>query len=62
MHRYAVIHEESRVVVNVIKWDGQTPWSPPSGHRAVRNDTAFIGSLYDESTNTFSIPVAQSEE
>jgi hypothetical protein len=45
---YAIV--ESGVVVNVVIWDGQTTWQPPSGANVVQiPDGAYvgIGSTYD---------------
>jgi hypothetical protein len=57
MARYAVINSEN-VVVNVIIWDGISPWSPPAGHQAIlganRPERDYI---YDPESNTFSPPV-----
>ncbi len=34
---WKVIRESDGVVVNVVRWDGDTKkWSPPPGHRAER--------------------------
>lgn len=34
--RYLLIDEETGEVVNVVLWDGVSPWSPPEGLRAER--------------------------
>ena len=45
MARHAVIHKETKKVMNVIEWDGVAQWSPPENHYTVesnmvdRNDT-----------------------
>jgi hypothetical protein len=31
---YAVI-DNTGLVVNVVQWDGSTPWEPPAGHIAL---------------------------
>lgn len=40
--RYAVIDEITGKVVNVVMWDGVTPWSPPAGTRAKQSDAANV--------------------
>jgi hypothetical protein len=32
--KYAVINSETKIVENVILWDGVTPWTPPDGYYA----------------------------
>lgn len=44
--RYVVVDIETNIVVNVIVWDGVTPWIPPEGTFAVRSDTLNIGDTY----------------
>lgn len=39
--RYAVI--SGGIVVNVIVWDGATPYDPGAGNRLERSDTLQIG-------------------
>jgi hypothetical protein len=29
--RYAIVDNATKVVINMAKWDGITPWTPPSG-------------------------------
>ena len=58
MNRYAVINS-SNVVVNVIIWDGVSPWSPPSGCIVVpEGQGAMIGGTYDPASQTF-IPIQE---
>jgi hypothetical protein len=52
MNRYAVINA-SYVVVNIIKWDGVSQWSPPQNHTAIYGPTACIGDIYDPIKKTF---------
>jgi hypothetical protein len=33
--RYAIVENATKVVVNISKWDGVTPWAPPAGTKAV---------------------------
>lgn len=44
--RYALIHDGTKVVINVIEWDGETPWAPPEGHSIVKSHTASPGDTY----------------
>ena len=47
MEKYALI--ENGTVVNVILWDGVTPWDPPEGQTAVAlaETGAWLGWTYD---------------
>ena len=52
MGRYAVIHQGSGIVINVIEWDGDTNnWQPPTGHITVEDVDVIAGpgSSYDGS-------------
>lgn len=46
--RYAVV--SAGVVVNVVLWDGVTPWEPVSGEPVACGDTVSIGWTYDGDT------------
>lgn len=46
MHRYAVVNATGEVV-NVIKWDGATKWTPPKGHYIVRAPISDVNDTYD---------------
>lgn len=32
--QYAIL-DNTNTVINVIEWDGETPWQPPTGHVAL---------------------------
>lgn len=53
--RYALI-DEGGLVVNVVVWDGLTPWTPLPGCSLIVSDEAGIGWTYDEVTGIFSAP------
>lgn len=36
--RYAIVDDITKVVLNITKWDGTTPWQPPAGTTAVNID------------------------
>jgi hypothetical protein len=55
MFRYAVVNADN-LVVNVIIWDGESRWSPPSGCFVVRSDACDVGQIYDPVAETFSYP------
>lgn len=44
--RHAVVNDKGHVV-NVIIWDGVSPWSPPEGHIVIRDDHVDIGDRWD---------------
>ena len=44
--KYALI-DANNDVVNIVLWDGVTPWTPPSGLTAIQSDTAQIGGTWD---------------
>lgn len=52
MARYAIVNG-SNVVINVIKWDGISTWTPPAGCTAVLSSTANVGCAYDPDGGTF---------
>lgn len=54
--KHALIIENR--VANIIEWDGQAELSLP--YRIIRSDDAQMGDIYDESTNSFSKPDAES--
>jgi hypothetical protein len=47
MARYAVINDATKVVSNVIEWDGNTDWNPPSGYAVIASATAGKGDTYE---------------
>jgi hypothetical protein len=54
MPTYAVV-DSTGTVVNVVMWDGTTPWQPPTGTTAVlvpAGSNAGIGSTYSNGTFT----------
>ncbi|CAB4132680.1 hypothetical protein UFOVP255_45 [uncultured Caudovirales phage] len=55
---YAVINSEN-LVVNVVVWDGVSPWSPPEGCSVIQSDTAGIGSTYNPIEGSFTAPKDQ---
>lgn len=52
MSRFAVIENDSNIVVNIIVWEG-AEWLPPRNHKVIRSDEANIGDIYNEETNKF---------
>lgn len=45
-NRYAIV--QSNTVVNVIVWDGESPWTPPEGTEAIHApDGCGIGDIYN---------------
>jgi|NOAtaT_7_FD_contig_31_7043877_length_310_multi_2_in_0_out_0_2 hypothetical protein len=56
---YALINSEN-VVVNMVLWDGVTPWTPPDGCTPIKinSQPCDIGWIYDPQTGTFSPPPA----
>jgi hypothetical protein len=53
--RYAMVNADN-VVINVIMWDGESPYTPPLGCFLVQSDTANIGDIYDPNNGTFTPP------
>ena len=50
---YAVVDGGGNIV-NIVVWDGSSPWSPPVGSNVVQSDgTAEIGGTYNSATKTF---------
>lgn len=56
MVAFAVVENETKLVVNVIDWEG-AEWLPPRNHLVIRTDEANIGDVYNTETKTFSKPV-----
>jgi hypothetical protein len=51
MARYAMVHDASGIVVNVIEWDGDTAtWQPPAGYTMVedKDNKAGPGGSYKD--------------
>ena len=59
MYRYAVCDKENKVI-NVIKWDGKSPWSAPKDCYSVKIDgiRVSIGDTYAVGSKTFN-PVGE---
>lgn len=51
---YAVVNDN--VVINVIVWNGITPYAAPEGCALIQSDTAAIGDLYDGAVFTKPAP------
>ena len=51
MASYAVV-DEAGIVVNVIEYDGISPYTPPAGTTLVQSDIAARGYNYDGTTFT----------
>ena len=56
---YCVIDEYTDIVVNIVVWDGVTPWEPPAGTFAVQSDTAGIGWIYDPDDGSLTPPAGE---
>lgn len=56
--RYAVVENDTRLVVNVVQWEG-AEWLAPRNHLVIRSDLANIGDTYNEATNSFIAPVVE---
>lgn len=48
IYRYAIVDADGNIT-NVSLWDGKTPWQPPEGHKAIKDEEnkAEIGGKYD---------------
>lgn len=59
MARYLVL-SSTGLVVNVVLWDGQPGWGPPSNHTTLLDDNrrGNIGQSYASSNDTFIDPPA----
>lgn len=63
MASYAVIDKATNKVINVVEWDGSTPYDHHKGHgrlvgelRIVQHDTAGVGHDYDPTTREITNP------
>jgi hypothetical protein len=61
--RYAIIDNLTKVVLNLIKWDGVTPFTPPDGTSLVNvtNVLCDIGWI-EQPDGSFAPPVDESLE
>jgi hypothetical protein len=46
MSAYALINQASRIVENIVEWDGESEWQSPEGFLVVETTTALIGWTY----------------
>ena len=61
MPRYAMVHDASNIVVNIVVWDGrEETWQPPAGHTMVLDHENNIGIGFTRNVvnNTFTPPAA----
>jgi len=54
-NHHAIIDPKTRLVRNVIVWDGNS-WLPPKDHYVVNNCDATIGDYWHQETNRFYTP------
>jgi hypothetical protein len=52
MARFAIVDNKTKVVSNVVVWEGNR-WMSVPGTLVIHSDTAGIGDVYDEKTNAF---------
>ena len=52
---FAVVENETNIVVNSIIWNG-AEFLPPRNHLVIQSDTARIGDIYHEETGIFETP------
>lgn len=52
MSRYAIINDKGQVV-NVIEWDGASPWQPPAFHYTVESEICDNGDSYEPISECF---------
>lgn len=54
--RYAIVDNATKVVQNVIVWDGVTPFNPPAGTTLVNIDNTLCGPGWIQQTDGSFIP------
>ena len=54
--RYAIVDDATKVVQNVIVWDGVTPYTPPAGTTLVNVDGIPCGPGWIQQTDGSFIP------
>jgi len=59
MDRYAVINKDTGEVMNVIAWDGETPWTPPDNHYVLQHDDVGRGDFWSDKHNDFVRPLSK---
>jgi len=52
MARFAIVDNKTKIVTNVVVWNGDR-WMSIPGTWVVQNDTVNIGDIYDPTRNVF---------
>jgi hypothetical protein len=52
MRRHAIVNKDN-IVVNVILWDGESPWKPPVDHFVVQDDNVDSGDIFQPEVKSF---------
>lgn len=63
--KYALVNRDSKVVENVVIWDGATAWTSPSNSIPIQlseDSNVSPGHLYEEESATFIAPSQLIEE
>ena len=55
MANFAVVENETKIVVNCIVWEN-AEWLPPRNHLVIQSDTARIGDVYHPENGNFVTP------
>jgi len=55
--RYAIVNDNSKKVVNVIEWDGQTEFTPPKDHHLKQDDFCAKEDVWIEEMGCFCRPL-----
>lgn len=57
MKNYAIVNNSTNLVENIIVWDGETSWTPLSGHIAVNVDGLDVGIGWTYNNGSVTPPV-----
>ena len=58
--RYAIVNSVNKIL-NVIEWDGITPYTPPDGCGLICDDNISLDMVYDITDGLFKKPVKEEE-
>ena len=58
--RYAIVDAENKIL-NIMEWDGITPYTPAEGCRLVGDDNISLDMVYDATDGLFKKPVKAEE-
>lgn len=56
---WAVVNDETNVIVNAVVWDGVSNWAPPEGHSVYQASPVYIGWYWNNGEQVETPPVGE---